>query len=128
MNLISLAGLADIVKVSVGGSAHTLQRLHQQGTLQSGIDLLFLDHAEDLYEADVKLCEKLGCLDRPGAMVIADHVVRPGAPAYREYMRTNPRFGKSWGLPGLIIPGELEVSLLDQDLFDVGVFTFAWVH
>lgn len=119
MDLISLAGLADIVEVIVGSSAHTLQRLHNEGTLaQSGIDLLFLDHSEDLYEADVKLCERLGFLDRPGALIIADNVVRPGAPAYREYMRANPRLRRSWGLPGLIIPGEFKVSLFEAEVFE----------
>ena len=112
MNLISLAGLADVVQVIVGSSAHTLQRLHNQGALvQTGIDLLLLDHSEELYEPDVKLCEKLGFL-RSGALIIADNVVRPGAPAYRNYMRTNPRVSKSWSLPALIVPGDLEVSLL----------------
>ncbi|PYH95072.1 S-adenosyl-L-methionine-dependent methyltransferase [Aspergillus ellipticus CBS 707.79] len=112
MNLISLAGLSDIVEVVVGSSAQTLQRFHDQGALaDSGIDLLFLDHVEELYEADVKLCEKLGFLNRSGAVIIADNVVRPGAPEYRSYMRSNPRVSKSWGLPGLIVPGEIEDEL-----------------
>lgn len=115
MNLISLAGLTDIVEVIVGASAHTLQRLHDESILApGGIDLLFLDHLEELYVPDVKLCEELGFLDRPGTLVAADNVLKPGAPAYREYMRANPRLSKSWGLPGLIIPGDMEVSLVSH--------------
>lgn len=113
MNLVSLAGLQDIVEVIVGASQHTLQRFHDEGILaETGIDFLFLDHDEALYEPDVKLAEKLGFLDKEGALVIADNVLRPGAPEYRSYMRNNPRLSKSWGLPGLIVPGDFEVSWL----------------
>lgn len=113
MSLISLAGLQDIVEVVVGASAHTLQRFYDEGILaDTGIDLLFMDHDEALYETDVKLAEKLGFLDKDGALVIADNVVRPGAPAYRSYMRKNPRLRESWGLPALIVPGDYEVSCL----------------
>lgn len=120
MNLVSLAGLSSLVEVIVGPAAETLQRLHDQHILGNGngndgsvgVDMLFLDHVEDLYQSDLQLCEHLGLLDGPGAFVVADNVVRPGAPAYREYVRNNPRFGKSWGVPGLIIPGEFQVSAL----------------
>ncbi|KGO42595.1 O-methyltransferase, family 3 [Penicillium expansum] len=117
MNLVSLAGLQDIVEVIVGASAHTLQRFHDEGILaETGIDLLFMDHDEALYEPDMKLAEKLAFLDKEDAVVIADNVVRPGAPEYRSYMRKNPRMSQSWGLAGLIVPGdfedELEVSVV----------------
>lgn len=113
MNLVSLAGLQDLVEVVVGASAHTLRRFHKERTFgDGGIDLLFLDHDEALYEADVKVAENLGFLEKEGALVIADNVVRPGAPGYRAYMRKNPRVSKSWGLPGLIVPGDLEVCFL----------------
>lgn len=109
MNLVNLAGLSDIVEIIVGSSAHTLQRLHDQGILEKGsVDIIFLDHAEELYKPDLELCEKLGFVDKKGCHVIADNVVRPGAPDYREYVRGNPRFEDSWGLPALIMPGEFE--------------------
>ncbi|OQD96633.1 hypothetical protein PENSOL_c015G04812 [Penicillium solitum] len=96
----------------VGPSQHTLQRFHDEGILaETGIDLLFMDHDEALYEPDVKLAEKLGFLDKEGALVIADNVLRPGAPEYRSYMRKNPRLSKSWGLPGFIVPGDFEDEL-----------------
>lgn len=116
MNLVSLAGLQDIVEVIVGASAHTLQRFHDEGILaETGIDLLFMDHDEALYEPDMKLAEKLAFLDKEDAVVIADNVVRPGAPEYRSYMRKNPRMSQSWGLAGLIVPGDFEVSWLATD-------------
>lgn len=110
MNFVNLAGLSDVVEIIVGSSAHTLQRLHNEGVLGSGsVDMIFLDHAEDLYKPDLELCEKLGFLDKSGSLAIADNVVRPGAPEYREYVRSNPRFSKSWGVPSLIVPGDFEV-------------------
>lgn len=112
MNFVSLAGLSDVVEVVVGPSDHTLRRLHSEKTLVgSEIDMVFLDHAENLYKRDVELCESLGFLDKEGCLVIADNVVRPGAPIYREYIRNNSRFSESWGVAGLIIPGDIPVSI-----------------
>lgn len=108
MNLIELAGLSDIVKVVVGTAADSLKRLQAEGKLTS-IDFLFLDHVEDLYLADFQLCEKLGLL-HSGALVVADNVVRPGAPEYREHVRQHAGV-ESWGVKGLIMPGELEVGV-----------------
>ena len=72
------------------------------------IDLLFLDHSEELYAQDFKVVEGLGLLKK-GAMVVADNVVRPGAPEYRALVR-NMDGWKSIGVKGLIWPGEFEVS------------------
>lgn len=106
-NLIDLAGLSDIVTVVVGSAADSLRKLHSEGVLNH-VDLLFLDHVEDLYVSDFQVCESLGLL-RSGALVVADNILRPGAPQYREFMRGYPKVD-SWAIKGLIIPGELEVS------------------
>ncbi|KAJ6104455.1 S-adenosyl-L-methionine-dependent methyltransferase [Penicillium sp. IBT 18751x] len=95
MNLIDLAGLSDIVKVVVGPAADSLERLKKGG--------------EELYVQDLKVCEDLKLL-KSGSLVVADNVVRPGAPAYREYVRQNEKF-ESWGVPGLIMPGSFEDEL-----------------
>ncbi|PYI06509.1 S-adenosyl-L-methionine-dependent methyltransferase [Aspergillus sclerotiicarbonarius CBS 121057] len=105
MNLIDLVGLSDIVKVVVGPAADSLKRLSAEGKLPR-VDVLFLDHVEDLYRSDLEVSEQLGFL-HSGALVLADNVVRPGAPAYREYVRESPKY-ESWGLKSLIIPGEAE--------------------
>ncbi|KAJ5732969.1 S-adenosyl-L-methionine-dependent methyltransferase [Penicillium manginii] len=107
-NLIDLAGLSDIVTVVVGSAANSLRKLHSEGTLDY-MDLLFLDHVEDLYLSDFQVCESLGLL-RSGALVVADNVLRPGAPQYREFMRGYNKV-ESWAVKGLIIPGELEDEL-----------------
>jgi len=115
MALVDLAGLGDVVKVVVGPADESLRRLHAEGQLQT-VDVLFLDHVEDLYESDLKVCESLGLL-KPGALVVADNVVRPGAPEYRKYVRSHPGLD-SHGVRGLIMPGafedELEVSRVKE--------------
>lgn len=116
-DILYFSGMLAMIQVYwiqvVRASQHTLQRFHDEGILaETGIDLLFMDHDEALYEPDVKLAEKLGFLDKEGALVIADNVLRPGAPEYRSYMRKNLRLSKSWGLPGFIVPGDFEVSCL----------------
>ena len=105
--LIAFAGLTDFVTVVVGAAADVLPKLKDDGRVKD-IDLLFVDHIEVLYEQDLKVCQNLGFL-KTGAVVVADNVVRPGAPAYREYVRSHPQL-KSWGVKRLIMPGEFEVT------------------
>jgi catechol O-methyltransferase len=104
--LIQLAGLDDIVTVVVGPAEESLRRLNQEGSLKE-FDMLFLDHAEELYTSDFNVCEELGLL-KEGAVIVADNVVRPGAPKYREFVRSHSRL-TSTGVRGLIQPGDLEV-------------------
>jgi len=102
--------LGDVVRVVVGNADESLRRLKQEGALEEkGVDMLFLDHVEELYDVDLKVAwEELGLL-RKGALVVADNVLKPGAPRYREFV---------WGheglstrvIKGLIIPGDAEVS------------------
>ncbi|PWY87554.1 S-adenosyl-L-methionine-dependent methyltransferase [Aspergillus heteromorphus CBS 117.55] len=108
MNFVELAGLSEIVKVVVGPAADSLTRLNAEGKL-SDVDFLFLDHVEELYLDDLQVAEELGLL-HPRALVVADNVVRPGAPAYREYVRGSSKY-ESWGLKALIVPGDCEDEL-----------------
>jgi catechol O-methyltransferase len=106
--LIDIAGLSDIVTVVVGSAEESLRKLKNEERLVKA-DMVFLDHAEELYVADFKVCEELGLL-REGTLVVADNVVRPGAPDYRALVRGHPGL-KSKGVRGLIQPGDLEVCL-----------------
>jgi len=106
--LIEIAGLSDLVTVVVGPAEGSLRNLKKEEKLV-GVDMLFLDHAEELYVADFKVCEGLGLL-RKGAVIVADNVVRPGAPEYRELVRDHSGL-KSEGVRGLIQPGDLEDEL-----------------
>jgi catechol O-methyltransferase len=105
--MIDLAGLSDVVTVVVGTAETSLQQLTKDETLKS-IDLLFLDHEEELYVPDFKTCQELNLLKR-GSIIIADNVVRPGAPEYRALVRSSSDL-KSHGITGFIQPADLEVS------------------
>ncbi|KAL8948431.1 MAG: hypothetical protein Q9222_005383 [Ikaeria aurantiellina] len=87
MSLVDLAGLSDVVKVVIGSSADSIKRLHAQGDLES-IDLMFLDHYKPAYTTDLKLCEHLGLI-KPGTVLAADNVIKPGNPPYLEYVRSS---------------------------------------
>ena len=64
--MVSLAGLQDSVTVVTGSADESMRRLKKEGQL-GNIDLLFLDHVEDLYERDLKVAmDELGLL-RSGA-------------------------------------------------------------
>ncbi|OLN87814.1 putative catechol O-methyltransferase 2 [Colletotrichum chlorophyti] len=88
LSLVDLAGLSSTVKVVVGPSDASLARLHAAGDLAPGIDLMFLDHYKPAYTTDLKLCEQLG-LVRPGSVLAADNVIKPGNPPYLEYVRSS---------------------------------------
>ncbi|KAL7893722.1 S-adenosyl-L-methionine-dependent methyltransferase [Trichoderma sp. SZMC 28014] len=103
--LIELAGLSEIVTVVTGPAGESIRKLHKEGTL-SNVDFLFLDHVESLYVPDFKAAEELGLLKK-GAVITADNVVRPGAPEYREFVRSHPRL-QSAGVKALIQPGDID--------------------
>lgn len=86
-SLVQLAGLSDIVKVEIGSSDATIKRLFDAGELNR-IDLMFLDHYKPAYKTDLKLCEELGLI-RPGSVLAADNVIKPGNPPYLEYVRSS---------------------------------------
>ena len=87
MALVDLAGLSDIVKVVIGPSADCIKRLQSDSSLYL-IDMMFLDHYKPAYTADVKLCESLSLI-RPGTVLAADNVIKPGNPPYLEYVRSS---------------------------------------
>lgn len=84
---VDLAGLSDVVKVIVGPSGESIKRLHREGALEQ-IDFMFLDHYKPAYTQDLKLCEELGLI-RPGAVLAADNVIKPGNPPYLDYVRSS---------------------------------------
>lgn len=85
--LVDLAGLRDFVKILVGSSDVVLHKLCTTGELTK-IDIMFLDHFKAAYITDLKLCEELNMI-RPGTVLAADNVIRPGNPVYLEYVRSS---------------------------------------
>jgi catechol O-methyltransferase len=84
--LIELAGLRDFVRVIVGRSDISLDKLFKSGEVKK-IELMFIDHYKPAYTTDVKLCEQLGMI-QPGSVLAADNVIYPGNPPYLEYVRS----------------------------------------
>ena len=96
--ILAHAGVAeDRVTVHVGtlgDGGTTIAALEDQHGFAPGtVDFAFLDHDKDAYLPDLELIGERGWL-RPGAIVVADNVKVPGAPAYREHMRA--REGTEW--------------------------------
>ncbi|KAI1105467.1 S-adenosyl-L-methionine-dependent methyltransferase [Jackrogersella minutella] len=102
--LIDLSGLSDIVKVVIGPSSDSLERLFTEGILKH-IDLLFLDHSKPAYTTDLKLCEELGLVST-GSIYAADNVVKPGNPPYLN------QFIEGWEPSGVPVSHYLSPSLL----------------
>ena len=86
MTLVDLAGLSKTVRVIVGPSDRSLARMHADGSLEK-IDLMFLDHYKPAYSTDLKLAEHLKLI-RPGSVLAADNVIKPGNPPYLKYVRS----------------------------------------
>jgi catechol O-methyltransferase len=84
--LIELAGLRDFVRVIVGRSDTSLDKLFKSGEVKQ-IELMFIDHYKPAYTTDLKLCEHLGMI-QPGSVLAADNVLYPGNPPYLEYVRS----------------------------------------
>ncbi|HWP67451.1 MAG TPA: class I SAM-dependent methyltransferase [Candidatus Limnocylindria bacterium] len=91
------AGIADRVTAVVGtlgdGGA-TIERLQREhGFGPHAVDFVFIDHDKAAYVPDLERILAQRWL-RPGAIVVADNVRFPGAPAYRAYMREAE--GRTW--------------------------------
>ncbi len=91
------AGIGEELTVRVGtlgdGGA-TTAALESEHAIKSGaLDFVFIDHDKSAYLPDLELILDRGWL-HPGSIVVADNVRRPGAPDYREFMRTEE--GRSW--------------------------------
>lgn len=86
-SLIRAAGLQDVVEVLVGAGADSLKQLHAEGKVKAGeVDVVFIDHWEQCYLPDLKLCEELR-LFHVGSKVLADNTDMPGAPDYLAYVK-----------------------------------------
>lgn len=87
--LIRLAELDDVVDIVIGPCRNSLRKLRDDFP-QGVLDVLFIDHAKADYVTDLKLCEELGLVGIV-TTVIADNVISPGAPKYREYVQMSTR-------------------------------------
>jgi catechol O-methyltransferase len=83
-----------VVVGALGDGGATIAALRDRYGFSAGsVDFVFVDHAKDAYLPDLRRIEAEGWLRR-GAVVVADNVRFPGAPAYRAYLKQNE--GRSW--------------------------------
>jgi catechol O-methyltransferase len=72
---------------TIGDGGKTLDALADEHGFAAGkLDLLFVDHDKSAYLPDLQSILDRGWLHR-GSIVVADNILIPGAPRYREYMR-----------------------------------------
>jgi catechol O-methyltransferase len=71
---------------TIGDGGRTLDALAGQGFEAGKLDFLFIDHDKAAYLDDLQSIIDRGWL-HPGSIVVADNILIPGAPRYREYMR-----------------------------------------
>lgn len=97
--MIDLAGISDTVEIIVGKAADTLKdferRLVNENGKYAAADFVFIDHWKDLYVPDLRVLESLG-LVRPGTVICADNILRPGAPEYARYVQGTPQFRQEY--------------------------------
>ncbi len=84
------AGVADRVSCvvgTIGDGGATLDALaNQHGFSDETVDLLFIDHDKSAYLADLQSILARGWLRR-GSIVVADNMLIPGSPKYRQFMK-----------------------------------------
>jgi catechol O-methyltransferase len=86
--VIEHAGASDKVTFVVGAlgdGGATVEQLEQLGFATGSVDVVFLDHDKEAYLPDLERILQAGWL-KPGSVVVADNVGRPGAPKYKAYM------------------------------------------
>jgi catechol O-methyltransferase len=91
------AGIGGELTVLVGtlgdGGATTAALESEHAIKRGSLDFVFIDHDKSAYLPDLELILDRGWL-HPGSIVVADNVRRPGAPDYREFMRSEE--GRTW--------------------------------
>ena len=87
----TIANHANITNIEflLGGVSAQIDYLKKQ--FPQGLDVVFLDHWKNLYVSDLNLLEQNGLI-RLGTRIVADNLLRPGAPEYIKYMTNNKHY------------------------------------
>jgi len=91
--MFDVAGVGSRITVVVGhlqdeGSTTCRALETEHGVTANSLDFVFVDHAKEAYLPDLKLILSRKWL-KPGSVIVADNVLFPGAPDYREFMERN---------------------------------------
>jgi catechol O-methyltransferase len=83
----AVAERVTIIHGTLGDGGTTIAKLEREhGFVRGALDFAFIDHAKEAYLPDLELILRQGWL-RPGAIVVADNIRVPGAPAYHAFMK-----------------------------------------
>ncbi|GLD92424.1 hypothetical protein PINS_up000957 [Pythium insidiosum] len=85
--MVAFAGLSNQVTVITGAFADRFKDVLAGKT----VDMYFIDHEKSCYLPDAKLMIESGTLAK-GSLLVADNVLRPGAPDYLEYIQNHSQF------------------------------------
>ncbi|XP_035688687.1 catechol O-methyltransferase-like isoform X2 [Branchiostoma floridae] len=92
--IISFAGLQDKVIQVISDSSEAIPQLKTKFNVET-FDMVFIDHFKDFYVRDIKLLEENNLL-RKGTVVVADNIIKPGAPEYADYVRTCGKYDSTF--------------------------------
>lgn len=119
-SLVQFAGLGEFVGIRVGACSEGLEKFaaEERSKDEEGarIDVLFVDHAEELYLPDLRICEKLG-LVRRGSVVVADNVGGERARGYVRWVEEGDRY-ETRRIPCVLPNGEKVRSIFPGPLYD----------
>lgn len=91
-SIFAHAGIADRVTVvngTLGDGGATMKKLESEHGFTTGaLDFVFIDHDKAAYLPDLERILEARWLHE-GAIVVADNIKIPGAPAYRAFMQKN---------------------------------------
>eukprot|EP00420_Gonyaulax_spinifera_P014986 CAMPEP_0197913756 /NCGR_PEP_ID=MMETSP1439-20131203/77174_1 /TAXON_ID=66791 /ORGANISM="Gonyaulax spinifera, Strain CCMP409" /LENGTH=137 /DNA_ID=CAMNT_0043535627 /DNA_START=59 /DNA_END=468 /DNA_ORIENTATION=- len=79
-SLLARAGAAPTAEVWQGRASDLLPRVLEECGAGS-VGMAFFDHSGSVYHEDLEALEDLGLL-APGAVIVADNVLKPGAPLF----------------------------------------------
>lgn len=119
--IITKAGLLEKVVFLPGSASEVIPTV--KATLQARaktdtVDLVFIDHAKELYLPDLLLIEKAGLLHK-GSVVVADNVIVFSLHDYLNHVRTSKNYTSSVNHPSSLeyttekgdVPDGIEVSV-----------------
>jgi catechol O-methyltransferase len=87
--MVDFAGLSNKVTI-VSGTVTTILKQYMNENEIEYFDLVFLDHDKNYYLSDLQYLLNENLI-RKGSIIVADNVLVPGAPEYRQFVNSNPR-------------------------------------
>ena len=107
LKLLDFAGVGDRVTWVEGASGDVIPSLKEriEGVVGKRLEEIeglsyLIDHVKEAYLPDLKACMGGGLIP-VGSVVIADNILFPGAPEYREFVEASPEFESQFFLSHL---------------------------